>query len=307
MRFNKLDLNLLVALDAMLTERSISRAAERLHISQSAASNALARLRDYFEDELLVQVGRKMELTPRAEALCDPVRDVLVRVDSTIATQPGFVPSRSDRRFRVLVSDFTLVTLLPHALALADKQGSTVTFEFLPQVKNPQRMLERGEADLLVMPRDFCSPSHPIETMFRESFSCVVWKDSRWARDGLTFERYAMAGHVVMQPPGTEHPSFEQWFMQRHGLARRVAVTAFSFTAAPHLVAGTELVATIHTRLARMAAHSLPIVVLPPPMEMPEMEQAMQWHKYRSQDPGITWLRQLLMDAAEEMDRVMAA
>lgn len=302
MRFNKLDLNLLVALDAMLTERSISRAAERLHMSQSATSNALARLREYFGDELLVQVGRKMELTPRAEALRDPVRDVLVRVDTTIAAQPEFVPSRSERQFRILISDFTLVALMPHALALADRQGSTVRFEFLPQVEQPQRMLERGEADLLVMPRDYCSPNHPIETVFRESFSCVVCQGSRLARDGLTFERYAAAGHIVMQPPGTNQASFETWFMQRHGLARRVAVTAFSFASAPHLVVGTELVATTHTRLARLAQKTLPIKVLPPPLEMPEMEQAMQWHKYRSQDPGIVWLRQLLVNAAREMD-----
>lgn len=303
MRFNKLDLNLLVALDAMLTARSISRAAERLHISQSATSNALARLREYFGDELLVQVGRKMELTPRAEALRDPVRDVLVRVDTTIAAQPQFVPSRSDRQFRILVSDFTLVTLLPHALALADRLGSTVRFEFLPQVELPQRMLERGEADLLVMPRDYCSPNHPAETVFKEHFTCVVWKHSRLAQAGLSFERYAAAGHVVMQPPGAGQASFENWFMQRHGIARRNAVTAFSFASAPYLVVGTELVATVHTRLARLAQGSLPIVLLPPPMEMPEMDQAMQWHKYRTQDPGIVWLRGLLAQAAREMDK----
>uniref|UniRef100_UPI002FC8DF34 LysR family transcriptional regulator n=1 Tax=Hydrogenophaga sp. TaxID=1904254 RepID=UPI002FC8DF34 len=214
MRFNKLDLNLLVALDAMLTERSISRAAERLHISQSATSNALARLREYFDDDLLVQVGRKMELTPRAEALRDPVRDVLVRVDTTITAQPEFIASRSDREFRILVSDFTMAVLLPHALALAQRQGSTVRFQFLQQVEQPQRALERGEADLLVMPRDYCSPNHPIETVFRETFTCVVWQESRIAREGLTFERYAAAGHVVMQPPGTNQGSFEVWFMQ---------------------------------------------------------------------------------------------
>jgi LysR family nod box-dependent transcriptional activator len=307
MRFNKLDLNLLVALDAMLTERSISRAAERLHISQSAASNALARLRDYFEDELLVQVGRKMELTPRAEALRDPVRDVLVRVDTTIAAQPEFIASRSDREFRILVSDYTMAVLLPHALALAQRQGSTVRFQFLQQVEHPQRALERGEADLLVMPRDYCSPNHPVETVFRETFTCVVWQESRIAREGLTFERYAAAGHVVMQPPGTNQGSFEVWFMQRHGLSRRVEVSAYNFASAAYLVVGTERVATIHTRLARQAQRALPIQLLPPPMQMPEMEQAMQWHKYRTTDPGIVWLRQLLMDAALEMDRAGGA
>ncbi|MEC4511813.1 LysR family transcriptional regulator, partial [Klebsiella pneumoniae] len=114
MRFNKLDLNLLVALDALLSEQNISRAAEKIHLSQSATSNALARLREYFDDELLVQVGRKMEPTPRAEALKDAVRDILVRVDATVAAQPEFGPAQANRLFRLFVSDYTMTTLIPH-------------------------------------------------------------------------------------------------------------------------------------------------------------------------------------------------
>ena len=104
MRFNRLDLNLLVALDALLTECSITKAAGRLNLSPSATSNALARLREYFDDELLVQVGRRMEPTPRAQVLLEAVRDVLVRVDSTIAIQPAFDPPTSDRVFRIFAS-----------------------------------------------------------------------------------------------------------------------------------------------------------------------------------------------------------
>jgi LysR family nod box-dependent transcriptional activator len=125
MRFNKLDLNLLVALDAMLLERNISRAAERLHVSQSAMSSSLARLRTYFDDPLLVQVGRRMELTPRAQALKEVVRDILGRVDTAIATRPQFDPAQSDREFRLLVSDYTLVTLMPHLLALVRRKSRT--------------------------------------------------------------------------------------------------------------------------------------------------------------------------------------
>ena len=101
MRFNKLDLNLLVALDALLTEQSISRAAEKIHLSQSAMSNALARLREYFDDELLIQVGRRMEPTPRAEVLRDAVNDVLRRIEGSIAAQPAFVAAESTREFVV--------------------------------------------------------------------------------------------------------------------------------------------------------------------------------------------------------------
>ena len=303
MRFNKLDLNLLVALDAMLTEASISRAAERLHMSQSAMSNALSRLRDYFDDELLVQVGRRMELTPRAEVLKEAVHDLLLRVDTTIAARPEFVPSKSDREFRIFVSDFTLSTLMPHVLARAHAQGATARFALLPQVNEPQRALERGEVDLLILPRDYCSPDHPVEVLFTESFRCVLWAGSRLAQGELTFERYAAAGHIVMQPPGTQSASFESWFVQRFGLTRRVEVSSFSFSTAPRLVVGTDRIATVHARLARQAERDLPVVVRDPPFAMTEMEQGMQWHKYRTKDPGLAWLRQLFVEAVTEMDR----
>ena len=134
MRFNKLDLNLLVALDHLLNLRSVSGAAARMNMTQSAMSNALLRLREYFGDDLLVKIGRRMELTPRAEALKDAVRDVLVRVEWTIATTADFDPAQSDRQFNVLVSDYTLATLIPKVLALCRKAESTVRFNFLHQV-----------------------------------------------------------------------------------------------------------------------------------------------------------------------------
>lgn len=302
MRFNKLDLNLLVALDALLTERNITRASERLHLSQSAMSNALGRLREYFEDELLVQVGRKMELTPRAQTLQEAVRDVLVRIDTSITAQPEFDCAKSDREFTIFTSDYSMEVLLPHALAIAAQQRSTVRFKFLPQIAAPAKALERGEADLLIIPKAYCSPDHPTEILFEESFVCAVWRESVHVRTGLSFERYASAGHVVMQPTESEQPAFESWFVQRYGLARRVEVNCYSFAALPFLVMGTELVATVHARLARRVLPALPITLLPVPLPMPALEQAMQWHKYRALDPGLVWLRTLMQRAAAAMN-----
>lgn len=306
MRFNRLDLNLLVALDALLTERSITKAAERLNLSPSATSNALARLREYFDDELLVQVGRRMEPTPRAEGLHDAVRDVLVRVDSTIAMQPAFDPARTDRSFRIFVSDYTQMVFAPHLLALASQERCSARFDFLPQVTNPQRSLERGEADLLIIPRGFLSPDHPEEVLYTEEFVCVVWRDSPLARGELSFERYLAAGHVLMQPPGGAGDSFEAWFVKRYGVTRRVAVTSYGFASLPALVVGTDLIATVHARLARVLSASWPIEIRTPPLPITAMEQGVQWHKYRSQDPGLVWLRGLLRRAVARMDAASA-
>ena len=307
MRFNKLDLNLLVALDALLIERNITRAAERIHLSQSAMSNALGRLREHFDDELLVQVGRRMEPTPRADVLREAVRDVLMRIDTTISAQPEFDPTRSDREFTLFVSDYSMAVFIPHALALASRQRSTARIRLLPQVAEPYRALERGEADLLIIPSAYVSSEHPSEKLFEEEFVCAVWRDSQLARGELTIERYVNAGHVVMQPTESSQPAYEDWFVQQHGISRRIGCLTYSFGAMPFLVVGTELIATVHLRLARRLQAALPIALKPLPLPMPLLEQTMQWHKYRSRDPGLVWLRSLMQQGAKAMDAELAS
>ncbi|CAN7267809.1 LysR family transcriptional regulator [Variovorax sp. LjRoot84] len=304
MRFNKLDLNLLVALDALLTERSISRAGERLHLSQSATSNALARLRAYFNDDLLVQVGRKMELTPRAETLKDAVRDVLVRVDSAILAQPRFDPAQAERRFRLIVSDYSSIVLMPQLLTLVSQQSRTVRFDLLPLLQPPHRELESGEADLLILPLEYRTPEpHPFDILFEEQFVCAVWSGGRFGHaDKLTADQYATAGHVVMQPSGMDEPTLAGWLKRRYPGVRRIEVTSYSFAAVPYLIVGTDRIAMLHARLARLAQKSLPLRLLPAPVPMPAMKQTMQWHTYRTQDPGLVWLRGLLHQAVARMD-----
>jgi DNA-binding transcriptional LysR family regulator len=306
MRFNKLDLNLLVALDILLAECSIKRAADRLRISASATSSALMRLREYFDDELLVQVGRKMEPTPLAQALREDVRDVLTRIDATIVTRGEFVPSESEREFRLCVSDYTMATLMPHVLALAWRRAPKVRFSMLPQTENPQQTLAGGDADLILFPEDYRCLDHPYEPVFTEGFACVVWKGSMLARNPMTFDDYLAASHVVMQPLSVAMTSFEAWFVQKYGLNRRVDVTTYTFSSAAQLVVGTDRVATVHRRLARIMQEAYPVEVLPPPMPIPEIQQVIQWHKYRGSDGGLRWLRDLMREGAENMDRETA-
>jgi LysR family nod box-dependent transcriptional activator len=303
MRFNKLDLNLLVALDTLLTEQSISRAAEKIHLSQSAMSNALARLREYFDDELLVQVGRRMEPTSRAESLKDPVRDILVRIEASVATQPQFEPAHSTRLFRLLISDYTLMVLIPHLQRLAYRQAPGVRFDLRPQVNQPQRALERGEADLLIIPKVFCSTSHPSELLFEEVFHCVVWNESHLAIGEMTEERYMASGHVVVQPG--DGWALTDWFMQQSGVKRHVEISTFSFMSQAHLVVGTHRIATMHLRLAQQAMRFLPVTIRDLPVPIPKMEQVVQWHQHRTTDSGLIWLRSLLKQAAIEMDATL--
>jgi LysR family transcriptional regulator, nod-box dependent transcriptional activator len=301
MRFNKLDLNLLVALDALLSEQNISRAAEKIYLSQSAMSSALARLREYFGDELLVQVGRRMELTPRAQALQDPVRDILVRVDATVAAEPEFLPRQSDRIFRMHVSDYTMATLMPHLLALAYHEAPGIRFELRAQVLHPHRLLERGEADLLIIPKEYCSTEHPAEVLLTEAFCAALWDQNPLAKEPMTADRYLAAGHIIVQP-GEVHSALEDGFMHRLGIARRMEVTTYNFMSAAQLLVGTNRIATMHRRLARQAQRGLPITLRDVPVPVPAMEQSMQWHKHRTSDPGLIWLRELIKQAVAAMD-----
>src|SRR3989344_2912029 len=159
MRFNKLDLNLLVALDALLTERNISRAGERIHLSQPATSNALARLRAYFDDELLVPQGRQK---------------VLMRVDSTVAENPRFDPAPDPRSFTLLVSDFTSTVFRQPLIERLFHEAPGVQVHLRAQNARPVEQLEEYGADMLIIPEQYVSAKHPSMTLFEETYMCVT-------------------------------------------------------------------------------------------------------------------------------------
>jgi DNA-binding transcriptional LysR family regulator len=297
MRFNSLDLNLLVALDHLLHLGSVSLAAERMNMTQSAMSNALQRLRAHFDDELLVKVGRRLQPTPRAEGLKDAVRDVLVRIDWTIAKTPEFDPATSDRQFNLLVSDYTLATLAPAILARCRDAAPRVRFNFLVQIGPPDVMLDRGDVDLLVIPSEYASRRHPSEIIYEEEFVVIAWSDGPLGRSPLTRRAFLDASHVVAQPQSAAQ-SLESVYFRRLGVSRRIDVTTFSFGTIPQLIVNTDRVATVHGRLAERARAQLPIAVLKLPFRLPKMKQTLQWHKYRAQDSGLIWLRALILAAA---------
>lgn len=291
MRFKKLDLNLLVALDHMLALQSVSAAADKMFMSQSAMSNALTRLRTYFEDPLLVQVGKRMELTPRAEAMKPAIRDILVRVEATIDTQPEFDPTVSTRQFNILVSDFTLRVLMPLVLREMDKQGARVRLNLLAQSNAPFLMLERGDADLLITPEFFISENHPSSLLFEDKYVVVACGQGPHANGPMDLETYQSTPHVIMVPPEAGAKPAESFMLEQAGVTRNVEISTFSFSALPHLLPGTGRIATVHSHLARMAQLSSPLAMHAMPFEAPRFRQMMQWHGYRDHDPGIAWVR----------------
>lgn len=302
MRFKRLDLNLLVALDHMMTLRSVSAAADKMFMSQSAMSNALNRLRQHFDDPLLVLVGKKMELTPRAAGMQDALRDILVRLEATIEEHPDFDPSASSRSFNVLVSDFTLRILGGAVLREFKRQEATCKINFCSQVEQPAIMLERGASDLLVSPEMMISNDHPSSLLFEDEYVVIACTGSVHAGKPMTANTYAEAEHVAVRPPNSDFPTAEQTMVQLEGIERNVTATSFSFSTLPHLLIGTDKLATVHGKLAVQVQKNLPIEIFPLPVAQEPFRQALQWHSYRDQDTGLIWLRSVFEAAAREID-----
>lgn len=296
MRFRNLDLNLLSALDKLIRLRSVSRAADEMAITQSAMSNALGRLRQYFDDPLLVKVGRRMELTPRAEALAGPVRDILVRIEATVATPPGFDPATSTRTVGLMVSDYSLATVIPPFVRAVARAAPQMRLTIKPQRNFPALQLERGEADLLIAPVVYSSPEHPSEPLLRDAMVCVM-DAANPAAQGLDLATFRALDHVGMEPPMSGE-SYAARILRAAGVEVQVLVTSFSFVSLPDLVRGTNRIALVQRRLAERMAATGGLAVVDPPLDLPPLEQCVQWHSMRDTDPALAWLREKLHAAA---------
>jgi LysR family transcriptional regulator, nod-box dependent transcriptional activator len=289
------DLNLLVALDALLTERNVTRAGNRLNLSQSAMSGALARLRHHFRDELLVPVGRQMVLTPVAEGLVVPVRDILLKTRGMLGSKPRFDPATATRHLSLAMSDYVNEILIADVLRAARCEAPHITFELRPVGRRASEDLESGELDFLISPEGYVSSSQPADVLFEDTYTCVVWADNTVIGKTLTLEQYLDLGHVVVNVAGSEPPfNYDEQFLRRSNCRRRVEVSVPTFSMAPQLVVGTDRIATITTRLAAKCARNLPLRLLPLPIAMPPMVEMLQWHKVREYDPAHAWFRGLL-------------
>jgi DNA-binding transcriptional LysR family regulator len=290
MRFDRLDLNLLVALDALLAERSVSLAADRICLSQSATSSALGRLRDYFADDLLVQKGRQMVLTARAEGLVEPVRAVLEQIRSTIAVPPPFDPATSDRTIRIMASDYITEVLLAAAMTDLQQQAPGMRFEIQSLTEVLLESLERGAIDLLITIDYAISADHPSQILFEDDYVVVGWNGNPAMAGPMTKELYFELGHVTARFGRARVSAFEDWFVRRQKRQRRVEIVTHSFLSLPGLVIGSNRIATMHRRLATRMAEYLPLTLREMPMEIPLIREAIQWHISSGNDPAIRWV-----------------
>lgn len=297
MRFERLDLNLLVALDALLAERSVSLAAERICLSQSATSSALGRLRDYFGDDLLVVKGRQMVLTSRAESLVEPVRAVLEQIRTTISVTPPFDPATSDRTIRVMASDYVTDVSLAATLNELQSEAPNMRFHIVPMSEQLLESLERGFVDIIITIDYAISTDHPRQILFEDDYVVVGWQGNPAMQRPMTRELYFELGHISARFGRAQLFAFEDWFVRRQKQARRVEVIAPSFLTLPSLIIGSNRIATMHRKLATRQAEYLPLVLREVPMDIPPIREAAQWHISNNNDPAIRWFVERLVAA----------
>jgi DNA-binding transcriptional LysR family regulator len=295
-----LDLNLLVALDALLQQRSVTRAAAQMGLSQPALSASLARLRRHFDDELLTRVGNDYRLTPLAVQLKERAQVALSGVERVFTAQPDFDPASSTREFSLLVSDY-MVTVLGDTVARL--LGDEAPHSRLRYLANTPERVDRAAtalmgADLLVIPHGFVTDlSH--RDLYRDEWVCVVAADNTTVGDELTLGHLESLPWVVTyHGPTASTPAGRQ--MRMLGIEPRVQVVTENFLTVPGLVAGTERIALMQQRLVDLLPLNSGLRALPPPFEAGPLVEAMWWHPMYDADSEHRYLRELIVRAVAQ-------
>lgn len=295
------DLNLLTALDALLSEKSVTNAGRRVHLSQSAMSGVLARLRAAFGDDLLVPSRGGMVLTPLAEDLVQPVRAILTEVQERILTRAAFDPASTTRLFTVAASDYAISVLLADYLRRLHVRAPGLRVAIVP-LRDGMQELEDPRLDLLVVPRAFVPAGRPHHPLFRDTFCCIAWRDHPGIGETLTLDQYCTLGHAAVSFADTRVVSVDARIAGDAGLRRTVEVIAPSHHVLPDLVIGTTRIATMQARLAQKLAATRPIRILPLPVPMPILEETLLWHPRFAGDAAHDWFRTGLVEAAAAME-----
>lgn len=291
-----IDLNLLVVLDALLTERSVTRAAARLGLTQPATSHALARLRTLLDDAVLVRTARGMVPTERALALEPVLRRSLA--DLAQALEPAaFAPEIAARTFTIGTTDYAEMVVLPRLAAEVERVAPNVALRVRPVPEPFVQDLEDQQLDVVLAP-----PIQPVagvhaRKLFEERFVCVVREGHPGVGARLTLDRYCALSHLLIAPRGRPG-SYVDTALAAMGRTRRIRLTVPHFLAAPMIVAESDLVVTLAERVAERFQPSLGLRLLPPPFDISGFSIHLFWHARAEDDPAHRWLRQQIVAAS---------
>jgi DNA-binding transcriptional LysR family regulator len=298
------NLNLLLALDALLGERSVTAAARRVRVTPSAMSHSLSELRDRLDDPLLVRAGRGMTLTPRAEALVGPLHAVLKDVERLLHGGASFDPGTAARRFVIAAPDFLATLLLPPLLEAAAREAPGVVLAIVPSVRRGNAwLLETGEVDLALGAIVDDAPNIRRMDLCTEGFACAARKGHPRIDGTLDLAAYVETPHLLITLGDDSGPTWIDQALAKMGKKRHVAASVRYFMAAPLVVARSDLLLTGPSMLIRYFAELVPLQVLPPPIDLPTYPEEAYWHARFDGDEGHAWLRALVKRTARRFGR----
>lgn len=295
MKLLGLDLDLLIALDALLDTGSVSAAAGRLHRSQPAVSRMLGRLRECFDDPLFVPHGRGLAPTPRAIALRGPLKLSLSEVQQLLNPPRAFDPLRDKAHFRIVSSDYAAVALMGSIVSWLHDHAPHVHISLLPVTGNPENLLASGEAEIMFGPQEFC-PGWCASTPFIEdSWMCVRRKGEPLP---TSLKEYLQMAHVAVHIERAFGNQVDEALRKRGRATRRVQVTVPDFAAAVFITAYSPLLATLPSPVARAASNLLSMELGEVPLRVRGSSVSMIWPRRLERDPPHVWLRQAVLDSA---------
>lgn len=296
------DLNLLVMLDALLRERSVTRAAEAMAITQPAMSNALKRLRKLIGDPILVRTAGGMQPTVRAEQLQRPVRNALAQMEAAIAPNRAFDPATAERLFTILITDYAASVLMPNVVAVLEAEAPHIALNILSASGDAIDQIERGEADFLVNQFSQLPANFHHQSLWRDRLACLIRRDhpALIATGGaLTLATFLAQRHILITQTGIGLSPLDEALADR-GLARQISVLTRHYQLPRVLVAQSDMIAALPARIARYQARHLGLAVLDPPIELPEFEIGIAWGALDHHDPAHRWLRERIVRVARE-------
>lgn len=301
MRFKGLDLNLLVALDVLLEELNVTRAAERMHVGQSAMSAALARLRQHFDDDLLVVAGRRMAPTALAESMRQSLREAILHIDGVVGTERQFVPLESRRHFRVEMPDHLVPVLLPLLTQRLSVDAPNVLLDVGPPSRNPIPSLHKGELDLVITQSTYSDPDYATEPLLTNELVLMGWQGNPLLREQPDLQTVLSLKQVIVRFDRARLAAIltdEQ--LSLYSGAGRTALIAPNFSCIAPCIVGTNWVTLVHRPLAILAAREYPLVTWTVPLAMPKIPVVMMFHPMRRKDAGLSWLQEQLRAAAAD-------